>query len=77
MTRPKSIEGLFPPQPITWVSTRADEACPICGERRLTDQLHGSLTFLCGASGREGGRVEYTKCEGDRFVPFLQLEGAA
>lgn len=70
MTQPKRIEWLFPPEPITWVTRRDGEKCPHCGEDRLTDQLHGTLTFLCGASGHFGREV--TKCEGDRFLPFVE-----
>lgn len=63
---------LFPNRPIDFVSDRkGHDACPYCGETRVTDCIHDKLTFLCGASG-SFGRAE-TPCEKNRWVPFLEI----
>lgn len=69
----KTVDTLFPYEPITFVEERVGEKCPFCNETRVTDQIHkGRLTFLCGASGSMGLGIEITRCEGDRFLPFVQ-----
>lgn len=64
-------KSLFPARfEIDLVVERVGEKCPCCGENRVTDCIHGHVTFLCGASKR--GK-EFTKCEGDRWLGFLPL----
>jgi hypothetical protein len=61
---------------IDFVSDRKGfDACPHCGETRVTDCIHGKLTFLCGSSGSFGRAV--TKCQKDHWLPFLENKNAA
>ena len=68
--------SLFPFRPIEFVVVRAGECCPFCGENRVTDDIHNTLTFLCGASGSFGGKVVETPCEGGRWQRFYHPEDA-
>lgn len=61
---------LFPLRMVTVIPSSRDEKCPTCGESRLTDDIYGILTFLCGASvNRE--KVD-TPCEGTRWLGFMK-----
>ncbi len=48
-----NIHLLLPKEPIDFVSPPREgekDACPHCGERRITDCIYGVCTFLCGFS---------------------------
>lgn len=64
-------KDLFPLRPITFISVRQGENCPHCGENRVTDDIYGFITYLCGASRT---CEQTTECEKDHYLGFIENE---
>ena len=62
---------------ISPIRREGKDCCPKCGCNEVTDDIHGFLTFACGASkltvddivleGRRTCGVRSTPCQGDYF----------
>ena len=66
------VHLLFPKEPIDFASSPREgekDVCPHCGERRVTNCIHGFVTFLCGSSRFLGGST--TPCQGIYFQSFI------
>lgn len=45
--------------------------CPVCGERRTTQDIYGGTwTYVCGYSG--SGSYATTACQGKHFEQFIE-----